>query len=658
MQRTDFSRPIRNSIVLIVVALSLGACLEKQETNTNLDAPVGQDVAADQELLGSVGDGPIVAAKMKIKRNDGALLAELESDASAGYNITIRTKGKYYPLSIDARGGIDLVTNLAPDFVLLGAVFEPGKKSVANISPFSTMAVEIARDLPGGLNKENLNEAQGYVVSSLSNGLSTLVATGPMNTAITKSNIAEVVKASETLGETVRRVRDLQQIFNRSSSADRVVQAMASDLIDGIVDGRGGSRIDARISAISTVVAAQVLLESMQNELHVNGQDATNLMNAAVDQVIGANLDVTIGDLTVTSKMLLATRVGLDACIAVLDLPELKTLRQAVDGVQAGMSPLLVRTLIPDDYRATMEAAALAVAGGDDAVINTVNDVSRNGGTEPDPANQAPTISGTPPTSVAVGSQYAFTPAADDPNGDALTFSISGKPTWASFSATTGKLSGTPGTADVGNHSNIVISVGDGELTSSLAAFTITVDLVNTAPTISGSPPGTVNANNQYSFTPTANDSDGDDLTFTVSGLPVWATFNASNGRISGTPGDGDVGTYSNILITVTDTSDASAALGPFSITVSAVSLGSVTLNWIPPTENDDGTTLMDLDGYRIYWGTTPGNYPNSVTIDNEGLTSYVVDNLAPGTYEFVATSFNVAGVESVYSSPATKVVN
>ena len=658
MQRTDFSRPIRNSIVLIVVSLSLGACLEKEETNTNLDAPAGQDVAADQELLGSVGDGPIVAAKMKIKRNDGVLLAELESDASAGYNITIRTKGKYYPLSIDARGGIDLVTNLAPDFVLLGAVFEPGKKAVANISPFSTMAVEIARDLPGGLNKVNLNEAQGYVVSSLSNGLSTLVATGPMNTAITTSNIAEVVKASETLGETVRRVRDLQQIFNRSSSADRVVQAMASDLIDGIVDGRGGSRIDARISAISTVVAAQVLLESMQNELHVNGQDATNLMNAAVDQVIGTNLDVTIGDLTVTSKMLLATRVGLDACIAVLDLPELRTLRQAVDGVQAGMSPLLVRTLIPDNYRATMEAAALAIAGGDDAVINTVNDVSRNGGTEPDPANQAPTISGAPPTSVAVGSQYAFTPAADDPNGDTLTFSISGKPTWASFSATTGKLSGTPGTADVGNHSNIVISVDDGELTSSLAALTITVDFVNTAPTISGNPPGAVNANNQYSFTPTANDSDGDNLTFTVSGLPVWATFNASNGLISGTPGDGDVGTYSNIRITVTDTSDASAALGPFSITVSAVSLGSVTLNWTPPTENDDGTTLMDLDGYRIYWGTTPGNYPNSVTIDNEGLTSYVVDNLAPGTYEFVATSFNVAGVESVYSNPATKVVN
>ncbi len=84
----------------------------------------------------------------------------------------------------------------------------------------------------------------------------------------------------------------------------------------------------------------------------------------------------------------------------------------------------------------------------------------------------------------------------------------------------------------------------------------------------------------------------------------------------------------------------------------------STTLSWTPPTENDDGTALTDLDGYRIYWGTTPGNYPNSVTIGNEGTTTYVVDNLAPGTYEFVATSFNASGVESVYSNPTTKVVN
>ena len=73
--------------------------------------------------------------------------------------------------------------------------------------------------------------------------------------------------------------------------------------------------------------------------------------------------------------------------------------------------------------------------------------------------------------------------------------------------------------------------------------------------------------------------------------------------------------------------------------------------------QNEDGTALTDLSGYKLYWGTTPGSYSNSVTIDDAGTTIYVVDNLSPGTYEFVATSFNAAGVESGYSSPATKVL-
>ncbi len=126
---------------------------------------------------------------------------------------------------------------------------------------------------------------------------------------------------------------------------------------------------------------------------------------------------------------------------------------------------------------------------------------------------------------------------------------------------------------------------------------------------------------------------------------------------MSGTPGDGDVGTYSGITISVSDGSET-ASLGTFSITVEAISLGSATLSWTAPTENDDGSPLTDLAGYKIYWGTSPGSYPNSVTINNPGITTYVVEDLPPGTYEFVATSFNSAGMESVYSTPATKVIN
>ena len=179
----------------------------------------------------------------------------------------------------------------------------------------------------------------------------------------------------------------------------------------------------------------------------------------------------------------------------------------------------------------------------------------------------------------------------------------------------------------------------------------------NSRPSISGNPPASIHMDSQYSFTPSANDVDGDRLTFSITGQPGWAEFDNSTGSLIGTPGFGNVGTHAGITITVTDGTE-STSLGPFSITVNAVSLGSVTLNWTPPTQNEDGSTLVDLAGYIIYWGTTPGSYSNSLTINDVGIASYVVDNIAPGTYEFVATSFNASGVESVYSNPATKVVN
>lgn len=178
----------------------------------------------------------------------------------------------------------------------------------------------------------------------------------------------------------------------------------------------------------------------------------------------------------------------------------------------------------------------------------------------------------------------------------------------------------------------------------------------NSAPQISGTVPANVNTGQDYTFTPTATDADGDVLSFSVEGLPLWADFDESNGQISGTPLLGDIGPHSGISITVSD-GQAQDTLGPFEITVQAISLGSVTLSWTAPLENEDGSPLTDLDGYKLYWGTTSGDYPNSVTIDNESVTTYVVDNLVSGTYEFVATSFNTSGVESRYSNPATKVV-
>jgi hypothetical protein len=178
----------------------------------------------------------------------------------------------------------------------------------------------------------------------------------------------------------------------------------------------------------------------------------------------------------------------------------------------------------------------------------------------------------------------------------------------------------------------------------------------NNAPTISGTPYASTLYGRQYSFAPSASDANGDALTFSIAGRPAWATFDSATGRLRGTPAQGDVGTYSNIRISVSD-GTATTALPAFSVQVVATATGSATLSWMPPTQNSDGTPLNDLASYRVYFGTTPGSYPNSVTLNNPGLASAVVEQLTPATWYFVVTSVNAAGIESAYSNPARKTV-
>jgi Putative Ig domain len=93
----------------------------------------------------------------------------------------------------------------------------------------------------------------------------------------------------------------------------------------------------------------------------------------------------------------------------------------------------------------------------------------------------APQISGVAAPTAKVGQAYSFQPSAKDTGAASLSYSISGAPKWTTFSATTGRLSGTPTTADVGVNSNIVVQVSNGKSSAALAAFTITVAAVGSS---------------------------------------------------------------------------------------------------------------------------------------------------------------------------------
>jgi hypothetical protein len=175
---------------------------------------------------------------------------------------------------------------------------------------------------------------------------------------------------------------------------------------------------------------------------------------------------------------------------------------------------------------------------------------------------------------------------------------------------------------------------------------------------ISGTPATTVAAGNLYSFTPSASDSDGGALTFSIANAPAWATFNTRTGQLSGVPKASDVGTTSGIVITVAD-GTATAALAAFSITVSATAtpgMGTATLSWVAPTQNSDGSALTDLAGYNIYYGTDSSALTQTIQVANGAAVSYVVSGLASGTtWYFAVTSYTSSGQESAPSAISSK---
>jgi hypothetical protein len=568
-----------------------------------------------------------------------------------------------------------------------------------------------------------------------------------MSTRIDNTNLGQIVKSSETLAETLKRVNAIRSAGGRTTSVDDVIAVLGADLSDGKLDGRGSARTEPYVAAVTTLARAQVLVESMANDLKVNGQAAAPALDRVIGQLAAGRSATLTASLPITAGMIAKARLGVAAARAIAPSSSLTALDQALSRLTEGMLPAAVAQTLPAGASAALLPALNQITAGAATDVDAVNAILAGG---PGPTNSAPTISCTPPAAATVGAQYSFTPAAADADGNTLTFAIQNAPAWATFGSTTGRLQGTPTAANVGSYPNIVISVSDGSASASLPSFTITVGTKpNTAPTISGTPatsvtqgtaysfrptaadadgntltfsivnkpswatfstttgalqgtPGTGNVGTTsgiaisvsdgtasaslpafaitvnpapntpptisgtpatsvlqgtaYSFQPTARDADGNTLTFSIVNKPSWATFNTGTGLLQGTPGAGDVGTTTGIKISVSD-GTASASLGAFDLTVLAVAAGSATLTWQPPTENTNGTALTDLAGFKVYWGTTPGNYPSSVTLNNAGLTSYVVQNLTPATYYFVVTAFSRAGAESSFSNPASKTV-
>ena len=79
---------------------------------------------------------------------------------------------------------------------------------------------------------------------------------------------------------------------------------------------------------------------------------------------------------------------------------------------------------------------------------------------------------------------------------------------------------------------------------------------------------------------------------------------------------------------------------------------GVLAINWVAPTEREDGTPLIlsEIETYNLYYGNNPGDY--QFTLDNANVTtdSVFISDFPGGTYYFVITTIDSDGRESRFS--------
>ncbi|WP_018716732.1 fibronectin type III domain-containing protein [Arhodomonas aquaeolei] len=86
----------------------------------------------------------------------------------------------------------------------------------------------------------------------------------------------------------------------------------------------------------------------------------------------------------------------------------------------------------------------------------------------------------------------------------------------------------------------------------------------------------------------------------------------------------------------------------------------AITISWQAPTEREDGSALSmsQLAGYRVYYGTSPGDYSQEVDISDPYQQSYTIEGLSSGSYYIALQAYDDSNRLSAMSDPVSVQIN
>jgi large repetitive protein len=473
----------------------------------------------------------------------------------------------------------------------------------------------------------------------LTNGNSVTTVTNAMTVNVSVSGSTATLVLTKPAGISTAAVQTLVNGINYRNTSEAVTNSSRAVTLTRVVDD--GLTANSGVDTATISVASTVTVTAVNDGPAISGTPATSVNQDAAYTFVPAASDLD-GDTLVFSILNKPTWASFNTATGALAGTPVNADVGVTNGIVISVSD---------------GTTSVSLSGFNLTVVNV---------------NDAPTISGTPATSVNEDSAYSFTPTGADVDvGATLVYSITNQPTWATFSTATGALTGTPANADVGTTTGIVITASDGSLSTNLPAFNLTVVNVNDAPTIAGVPATSVDQDVAYSFTPTASDVDsGTTLTYSITNKPAWASFNTATGALTGTPAYANAGVYSGIVISVSD-GQVSAALPAFSITVIQGQNPDEPILTAPADLTLNATALYTPVSVRQLLGLAANSTQAQVDAALDALASNVSGNncctttpqglnsnnallLAPGRHEVRWVSSNTAGL----TDEAIQVIN
>ena len=577
------------------------------------------EVADKFVVVGSVGDGPIVNADIRVVDALGVVIATGTSDAQANYELVIPA-GTSLPVTVEASGGIDLVTQRAADFILRTVINEPGQQTV-NISPMTTLASQAAGCV-GDMSHDRIQQMWNTLANDLNMGWDTQRFGDPRTSVISGENVATAVLANEAMGEWVRRIGS--NLSTTGLTLDDIVSELACDLADGALDGVAVSESShtSRVLAVAKAVEVAIRLEVARGQLLVDGQDATVAMDNAIHTIMPSASSASVSHVGMSD----ASLEQLSAGLAVLQIGlDDKLIGELIDTLENEGREAFMQRIDTANVENRFFSFAERVALADEVEIRRLNERQRR---------QRDVL----PPSVALSAN----PNVVAP-GHSTTLS------WTASNTDHCRASG-----DWQGHQDLLGTFATGaihaprqyKLTCTGLGGRVTrrvsVSLVESTPEPLPESPPTVSLSVDQ-----ASVNVGSSVTLSWSSTD--ATACSASGGWSGEvarSGEQLLGPLNaNTTFTLSCTNSTGSALA----LVSVSAMGQLTLVWQAPTENVDGSAISGLSAYRIHYGVDRGEYDAVIEIPGTSI-DYTFD-LPVGDYYLAMTAVDMEGDESGFSN-------